>query len=71
MLEEDENPETAVCWWLCPIARGGEGCPQPLSPHHPIPEPPGPGGLGCGRTTLLGKKMTPKFGHGHSQLARG
>lgn len=60
MLEEDENPETAVCWWLVPLPEEGKGCPQPPSAHHPVPASPGPGGFGCSRMMLLEKKMKPK-----------
>lgn len=43
MLQEAENPETAVCWWLVPVARRGERCPPPpRAPFfcHPAPAPP-------------------------------
>lgn len=32
MLEEDETPETAVCWWLVPLPEEGKDAPTPLSP---------------------------------------
>lgn len=32
MLEEDETPETAVCWWLVPVPEEGKGVPSPPHP---------------------------------------
>lgn len=32
MLEEDESPETAVCWWVVPVPEEGKGVPGPPHP---------------------------------------
>lgn len=35
MLEEDENPETTVCWWLVPLPEEGKGVPNLPLPTTP------------------------------------